>query len=393
MEIYFIILSLIALNGLLFGKKRKWFVISSFLILIVVAALRSSQVGVDLQLHYIPNYEKIANISWGQVGSYFVGRGQYDIGFVYLCKLLSVCSDDGQFFIVATSIFIFASFALFIYRYSSDVVLDTILLLTSFSFFQHMCIIAQSLAVAIVLYGIESLKEKKYVKYVAIVFVASLIHSSAIICFVFILLQKMELKRKNIFIYISAITAALFGYQTLVPIMVNRFFPAFSFYIGQEKHGMATGLGPTGRYYLALYAFCTALGLICLYLGMRKEAEYSTCIETKRKKIVIGSFSIKLNTTKAYEKFSLVFLIYTAISAFFFYAASLQMEISRRFMYYFTPFAFLLVGQALKNMKNRKMAQILKYTFYIFTIGCFFLLGENMARSGPQVVPYNFFWK
>lgn len=395
MGIYIVSLLIILSNGLILKNKRKWFILSSFGLLILVAALRSYEVGIDLTLHYASNYAKITSTSWKNAFSIYAGVGYYDWGFVLLCKLIGIISTDVQFFIAVTSIFTLASLGRFIYRYSADVALDTLLVLTSFTYFQYMCIIAQGIAVAIVLNGIPYLTQKKYLRYIVVVLVASLVHSSALICIVFILLQKMELKKENIFLYLSVALTALVFYQRLMPIIVNHFFPMFSFYIGHREHGMKTSLGPTGRYYLMTYALCILFGALSLWMKQRESLNALDSDKHNRKRIIrfTGSRVIIENHTVRKERLSSVFLVYMAISAFFFYAAGLQMEVSRRFMYYFAPFAYLLVGQSFMVMKNRKVSQIARWLFIAFGIFFYLLYGERVAMAGPGVVPYKFFWE
>ena len=393
MIIYLFLMCIILINSVFLKNRRKAFILTSFGLLIIVAALRKDTVGVDLYLHYAPNFETIARLDWGNVGGYFTGVGQYDIGYVFFCKALSLISGDKQFFIFVTSVIILGSLARFIYRYSSRIELDTLLVLTTFTYFQYMCLIAQALALAIVLNGISYLNEKKYWKYICVVFLASTIHISAMICLVFIPLQWMELKRKNIFIFLGCMIMGLVAYQKIMPIIVNTFFNSFSFYIGQEKHGIATGLGITGIYYLLMFALCIMLGIICEY-GGKREIEQPMRRQSQRHWVIkVGGLRTQNPKEKTIQGFQLPFLIYMAIGAFFFYTAGLQVQISRRFIYYFSPFAYLALGQSLTEMKNRKMAQILYYLTVFFTIAEFLFLGENMAKSGSGTVPYFFFWQ
>ena len=160
MFIYYVLLLFILFNGFVNGKNRRWFVISSFSLFFIIAALRKYTIGIDLNLHYAINFERIANLTWSEVLTY----PAYDVGLNILCKIFSYISDDRQIFIIGTSAIISYSVAKYVYKYAEDVVLETFMFLTMYCYFLYMNIIAQALAFAIFLFAIPYLREKRYIK-------------------------------------------------------------------------------------------------------------------------------------------------------------------------------------------------------------------------------------
>lgn len=66
MAVYFWLILIIGLYGFIFQanknqRRKKNFVIVSFALIILLAGLRSSNIGIDLQAHYARNFIKIAS--------------------------------------------------------------------------------------------------------------------------------------------------------------------------------------------------------------------------------------------------------------------------------------------------------------------------------------------
>ena len=70
MGAYYFILCFILINGITARKHRKWYVVSTFLVIFVFAALRKYTIGIDLELHYARNFERIAKLPWSEVPSF-----------------------------------------------------------------------------------------------------------------------------------------------------------------------------------------------------------------------------------------------------------------------------------------------------------------------------------
>ena len=111
MGAYYFILCFTLINGITARKHRKWYVASTFFVIFTFAALRKYTIGIDLELHYARNFERIAALPWSEVPSFIA----YDPGFNILCKLISYISTDPQVFIAVTSLIVFGSVARYIY--------------------------------------------------------------------------------------------------------------------------------------------------------------------------------------------------------------------------------------------------------------------------------------
>lgn len=201
MIIYFVLAGFIPLYGFLTHANRnnfrkKQFVFVVFGIMTLISALRASTIGIDLDLHYAKNYELISSVNWSDI-PIFATLKQYELGYCYFTKLLTYISSNVQFYIIITSIIIYGLHGYFFYKKSEDVILSSSLFMFFCLFYMYMNIIRQAVAVSILLlaYLIFSESKKKvhnYVVFVLLVILASVFHSSAILCLVYLLFDKLK---------------------------------------------------------------------------------------------------------------------------------------------------------------------------------------------------------
>ena len=93
MAIYFISSLFIMLFGYFFQpmlnkKRKKIFIIVSFGILIIIAAMRHYTVGIDVEKHYMRRFLEISDFSLAEIPTYAKSVG-YEIGYCYFTKLLN----------------------------------------------------------------------------------------------------------------------------------------------------------------------------------------------------------------------------------------------------------------------------------------------------------------
>ncbi len=377
MYIYYITLIYILVSSLVFRKNRKKFLISTVIVLMLVSGLRSSEIGIDLQLHYAKNFSLITNSNWNSIANY-IGGTKYDIGYVVLCKLLGCISTDVQWFIFASSLMFYISYGRYLYRHSDSVLTDVFMFYTSFVCFMFMNIIAQSLAIAVLLWGVDYLSQKKYVKYAIVVLIASTIHNTAIIAIIFILLDFLPAKRKYIIGYIISISIFLLGIDKFLPFIVNLVFSQYSWYLKGNIHGQGVSVSTFGLMCASVYAVCIAVAVIFIYLRNGNNKEYEIAIKGRKKEIIIE----QLNTN---------FLMYMAITAFTCRLLVFNIELAGRLGYYFNLFSFSLLGRAISEIRNRENRLIVCGCVGLFMVMIFFMFGSSAGKLSYGVVPYKFF--
>lgn len=161
--------------------KRSILIILSALGPLVISVLRYG-IGTDYFHTYIPEFNYIA--SYGKNRS-------YEIGFYLLNKFISIFTKDAQWLIAVTSIlFIFLVYKE-VYKEANYYTISLLIFFLSYSYFVSMNNIRQSLASAILLLATFALIHGKRIWFVVWVFLAGLIHQSAYILILMLLIEKL----------------------------------------------------------------------------------------------------------------------------------------------------------------------------------------------------------
>lgn len=373
MGVYYFILFFILINGVTAKKYRMWYVVSTFFAIFLFAALRKYTIGIDLELHYARNFERIAILPWDEVPSFIA----YDPGFNILCKLISYISTDRQAFIVITSLIVFGSVGRYIYINGKDVVLEIFMFLVSFCYMMYMNIIAQAVAMAIFLFAMEFLKEKKYIKYVLAVLLASSIHASAIILLLMIPLSFLKVDRKNVLRFTVILLFVLFAYNRVFDIFAT-IIPEFGRYLeAGNVHGQSTRLGIFALSLILIYAGCFAASIIFIYTSKTSPEK---------------DYFISNQKGKAIKQISTNLLAYGTLIVVCSRLASLQIAVSIRVGYYFCPLAFSLLSRAIDEYRDVRMRFILKAIIYVILIVFFCWSAPTFGANNYGGVPYVFYW-
>lgn len=380
MGVYYSILCFTLINGITAKKHRKWYVMSTFFVIFAFAALRKYTIGIDLELHYARNFERIANLPWNEVPSFIA----YDPGFNVLCKLISYISADRQVFIAITSLIIFGSVARYIYYYADDVVIESLMFVTMYCMFLYMNIIAQAVAFAIFLFAVPYLQQRRYIKYIFIVLLAASMHASAIILLLLIPLTFLPLKRKYVALFSLAMPLALMSLDKIA-IAFASIIPEFSRYLDLNNvHGQATGLSRLMLIIILIYVSILALAWWYLLKANKEEDKY---------RIVEKNFGIlkKRRDIKVLQ-LSSNFLAYATIIVIAARLAGISMEVSSRIGYYFYIFAYSLLGRTVVSVKNYQEKSIIKLIIYFGMVAFFLVSGSMAAEIYYGAAPYEFFW-
>ena len=356
MAIYICLLIFIIFLAFIFNinnekKNVKLFLIISFSLFCILAAIRADCVGVDTP-QYTTFYQILVSIKEFPIFSNY----RYEYGFTFLCWLLTRISASPQLLLIVTSIFINVVIAKFIYKNSKNPYLSTILYLICNYYFQYMNIMRQALAIAFVLLGYNELKEKKYIKYILLTLIGCSFHFSAILSFLFIPLERIKLSRKIIvFTLISIILAFAFG---------NDFF-AFLATISPRLYGYLGSEYDVTNYFGALILMLVQLVIL-----------------------LTGVILIKKNkdTNILYEG-NLIGII--AIATIF-STLTIKVSIFNRFTPYFSIFNIIWLSNIIyieKNSKKRLLLIVLVVT--LFT--CYWLIIMILRPEWYGVVPYELY--
>lgn len=348
---YLLLLLIITIFGI--SKDKRKALLISFCFITLLASIRKYTVGVDTQQFYRAFSKINIDKTWN------FRNFRYEPGFYYFCKIVGRFVSNAQVLIILTSVFINASVYRFIKNNSKDYFLSTILYLLAFCYFSNMNIMRQAIAVAILLYGFEFLKEKKYIKYIITILIASMFHTVAFACSLLLFFYMLPNKKA---VYFIEVLIAILTF-----IFYKQFFEILSLRFGYE--GYAKSRFAVSNYFGSLLLAMENL-LIILFL-------------------LFSSYSKKI----PYEEKNLKLYIVAEILYLWFSFLVVRMNIFNRISSLYSIYVIIIIPFILEHMKkvnksNYRIAYsvILCVYFLSFSIIC------TLRPEWHRAIPYMFFW-
>lgn len=131
MHINLITIPFVIVLGLVFSqrdtsKNRRWYIILSSFVLLLVAALRSPEYMTNTYnidtLNYRGYFEQVFDMDWNEFLRlfylrYIAGADDYDVGFVALNKLISLFTHEFWLYSLIADLIFFVPFGIILYRY------------------------------------------------------------------------------------------------------------------------------------------------------------------------------------------------------------------------------------------------------------------------------------
>ncbi len=347
----FVLLGISAISNLCGKKGQRVGFWICLVFLMVLAALRGSTVGNDTE-EYIDLFRTIQYDSYAEL--------RYEIGYIWLNRLLVLIWDNPQIIIIVSSIFIFYSYGRFICKYSNMPWLSLFIFFT-FGFYGFAVSgIRQSLAIAILLFSYKFIIERKFIKYLVLVVTACLFHGSALLFLPAYLTNRMQLSRQNILMIF------LFGLILMIGLsgVTNIVFQYFNSY-----ESYANGIyGGDVRIASVFYVIVSLLIILLSYRTLKRSNSRNT-----------EAYKINGNIT-------LLVCIAAAL-----YIISLKLNIFDRVAMYYNVFAIIVLPNSISRIKSVNIRQLVIITVILF----FFLYNAAVILFRPEwnsVFPYSFFF-
>ncbi|QNU66607.1 EpsG family protein [Ruminiclostridium herbifermentans] len=320
--------------------RNTFYMILSFLPLFVVGAIRWD-VGTDFEKVYEYGFNLI--IADGE-------QPRWELGFTYLIKLIALFTDECQWMFAGTA-FVFCFFVYkAIFNSSKNVCQSIFLLLITTLYFFSLNGIRQGIAVAIFLYSIKYIKDKKLFKYILVILFAASFHTIALIFLplYFICNIKISPKIGVIVIVVSAISTPFVG-------------SLFKFIMSQTRYvtyfGSVYDVPDTPYVHILINTVITTIGYLC----------YSKNSE---------NFSYRI-----YMNIQLVASVFTIFSG--------SILIAERIILCFEAAQILFIPEILYSEDNAIIKTIIMATVYAMFIFIFFY--GTVKLGWYTVLPYRTF--
>lgn len=246
--ILYITILAIAFNGMQNKKYSLFgFIVLSFLFIGALIAFRGIGVGADTK-NYMRLYEGIGENTAPEIDD-------LEIGYVWFIKLLYRISKNPRTLFLFEALFVVIGYSSFILKNAKNIsqAYIAVLAFLAFNLFSFaLSGVRQTLAICICLFAYQYLKEQKFFKFLIVVFIGGLFHSSAWFFLPIYIINQLSSKQSRIVLIIFVIFA-FFNFDrlfALVSTVDDRF----------EKYGVEST--QNGFIFLAVMLVITTLAEI-----------------------------------------------------------------------------------------------------------------------------------
>ncbi len=197
--------------------------------MIVLSALRANTVGIDYK-QYADYFTQVRNGGWPFLIS---NANMYRVepGYSLFNYLISLFTGDVRIYMLAVSILVITLTVVLLYKYS-PILWVGLFVFGSFGFFGNsLSFIRQSIAIAIFLFAIQFLKDKKFVPYLIIILLAASFHKAMLIMIPVCFIAHIKVNWKSLTTY-AGLTALIMGLSWPLFNLVTKFI--FQYYATQE---------------------------------------------------------------------------------------------------------------------------------------------------------------
>ena len=339
----------ISKNSSPFEKKRNaLFCSGCFMVIFTLLALRSPKMGIDLlgkgeKAGYLGSFDIISRYPLQQVlkmESYL----NYERGYIIFNKLVSMIYNNKQFFLGVCAFLSVLPVMIYIKKRSRDVLLSVYIYMALPVFLIVFSGLRQAIAIAITVYSMKYIEERKIVKFAIVILLASLFHYSSFVFAIAYPLYYLKLSDNSKFLFVAAIPI-IYPLRTPIFNMVSKFF----------KDSQATL--QTGPFTLFLVFFLIYIFLI--FFNKKQDAHQNGMVNL------------------------------------FYFACICQVfggiyQIAMRVGYYFMIYSAIAIPNTISRMEDKRSAKLAN----ILLFGIFIIYGLYAFRTSTWAgtYPYKFFW-
>lgn len=341
---YILFFFIICVGTILTPKLRyhKWFVVVSMFFLWLLIGLRDISVGTDTR-SYVEEFNTISRLSMSNM--WVQAFDNKEPLYVIISWLISSISNDYTFYLLSWALFPVVSFYVTFKKelknsYDCLIAIVVFFLLGLYAF--YVAGIRQTAALSIILLSYKTLYQKKLLKFLIYVFIASFIHSSAIIFIIAYPLCFLEIHWWYIFILVGVVFISNL-------IDLSTVFIVSKYFFGEKYESYEVGYESTQSSSALIMQII--LFLICFF---------------------------KKNRLKEADSSNNVLLILSFVGIIFQSLAGMLAEMSR-ISFYFCISDIIIVPRALNEYSKGKTRSLIKLMFVVVCIiYLFFLTSANL---------------
>lgn len=227
--IFFILVIIFFVSTGLYNQRkisRKSFALSMSVLLLIVYLFKDNNCLPDILV-----YQSFYELSYNPY-EYLGLTYDFEYGYYLLNKGLHVISNNFYFFIAVYSLIVVGANMIAIERYSCNIWLSVVLYLCSCYF--SLFILRQYLAIAICIFSIPYIINRKFLPFFCLTLLATLFHRSAIIWIVAYLISGYKLSKKSLIAFFACVMLLSFFLDKGIE-WLGQFIPKVATYTTLDK--------------------------------------------------------------------------------------------------------------------------------------------------------------
>jgi len=349
-------------------KSKKLFLVYVFIFLFAVSAIRAPSVGVDTNT-YLFLFDDLKGMTFSQVMQWGI---YYEKGYMLFNLLIQQFTMNSQFLLVITSFIIVGSFSLLIYKYSASMYLSFFLFVTLTFYYSSMNSMRQYVAMSILTFSLKFIFERRLVKFLIVLFIASLFHKTAWMFSVVYLFTFIKFTRKRALIAIVLSFAASFYLTPLIPwfLTITHQYQVDNSYLNSDKFGSILKS-------LVIFGIFI-VGVIVKY--------YEPNSHKAAADVQLSKSLMKREITTSQENV----ISWIMLVAFCVYIVSFKMSILGRAAEYFAVYSVIYLPNAVERINSKHNRVFVT----LLVMGCSLLYNAVIFIFRPEwfmVTPYSMF--
>ena len=217
------------------NKRRRTdaiFLAATSVLLVVIASLRADTVGVDYNFVYAPYFNDVCNSGFSYI---FSPQNPYliEVSYSLINWLVSLVTHDVRVLMLVVAVLSTALTAAVLYKYCA-IPWVGMLVYVGFGFFGNsMSFLRQSLGIAVFLFALHFLMERKLAPYLLLVLLAATFHKSLLVMLPFYWIAWIPVNWKTLSAY-AAGTALVWIFSWQIFYFITGTLGLFSFYATWE---------------------------------------------------------------------------------------------------------------------------------------------------------------
>lgn len=329
--------------------KRGVYLFIIFFALIFVSCFRKDTVGGDLQ-NYIPLFESAKYSSWSE----YLSLPKYGFIFLIYNKLLCSIGDNYTVLLIGTSLFNLIAVAVFVKRYSLIPWLSIVMYICMGFYGRTFNSLRSSMALAILLYSIPFILERKFLKFLIVYICAFIVHKSVFPFFVAYFFARRRLPLK----IMVPVAAFLFVAASELSPLLNSILVLYDpSYIGSETSG--------GGY--AYFMILVAIAIFCNVFKNKYESPANALLFNM---LVVGM----------------------CIQPF-----ASQISYINRIVIFFTIALIIVIPNSVATIKSKDLRLLVESALLICFVAYFVNVDMRIdpatGTNNQAVIPYLFAWQ